>query len=98
MFLKTLNKENDLSLLEEVKKLQTDVVPMKGDERILRNSAFVNQILSEAEKYFERRHYLKTVYPRFKLSVTAVSKSVVKGKQLVKQSNLLLVEEKKVKS
>ncbi len=35
--------------------------PMKGDERILGGSAFVNQILSEAEVYFERRHYLKTV-------------------------------------
>ncbi len=43
---------------EEVKKLQKDRVPIKGDERILGNSAFVNQILSEAEEYFERFHYL----------------------------------------
>jgi putative transposase len=46
---------------EEVKKLQKEQMPMKGDERILGDSAFVNQILSEADEHFERRHYLKTM-------------------------------------
>ena len=43
----------------EVKKLQKDKVPMKGDERILGDSDFVNRILSEAEETFEKRHHLK---------------------------------------
>jgi hypothetical protein len=45
----------------EVKKLQKDQVPMKGDERILGDRAFVSQILSDAEANFEKRYYLKTM-------------------------------------
>ncbi len=35
---------------------------------------------------------------RLNLSVTAVNKSVTRGERLVKQSNLLLVEDEKVKN
>jgi putative transposase len=45
----------------EVKKLQKEQVPMKGDERILGDSAFVNQILTRAEENFQKHHYMKTM-------------------------------------
>ena len=59
----------------EVKKHQKEQVPMKGDERILGNSAFVSQILSQAEENFEKRYYLKTVGMNLDMLAQRVLKS-----------------------
>jgi len=59
----------------EVKKHQKEQVPMKGDERILGNSAFVSRILSQAEENFEKRHYLKTVGMNLDMLAQRVLKS-----------------------
>jgi REP-associated tyrosine transposase len=44
-----------------VKKLRQEKVHMKGDERILGDSDFVNQILSKAEEDFQRHYKLKAM-------------------------------------
>jgi hypothetical protein len=46
---------------EEVKKLQNEQAPMKGDERILGDSDFVHQILAEAEEQIKRQYHLKSL-------------------------------------
>jgi hypothetical protein len=46
---------------KEIKKLQKEQTPMKGDERILGDSDFVNQILTDAEEQVKRQYHLKTL-------------------------------------
>ncbi len=135
----------------EVKKFREEKVPMKGDERILGDSDFINQILSEAEEAFHRHYKLKamgidldmvaqrvadivgleiqdvwasgkyrkivqarsllcywavrelgesmaSMARRLNLSVPAVSKSVKRGGDLVKQNNFLLLDGEMFKS